>query len=184
MADGLFYVDSRMPFLVADQTAVTLLTTDLALMPTGSLPVMGTNYFGFPGKAVHIRMFGRITSAATPGNGTMTFYWGTNGAANGVSICATQAFALTASQTNLSWVADVIIRCRTIGSAGTLFGTGRLLFNNAIVTSDQMIPASAAAASAAVDLTSSTLMISPQFKRSGSTAETMQVHEYMMLALN
>lgn len=184
MADGLFYVDTRMPFVTVDPAAVTLTTTDLALLTAAHLPVLGANYFGFPGKAVRIRMFGRITTAVTPGNGTFSLYWGTNGAANGVVVCASQAFALTASQTNLSWVLDVTVRCRTTGITGTLFGCGRMLFNNAVVTSDQMIPASAPAASATVDLTSSTLMLSPQFKRSGSTVETMQVHDVVYEALN
>jgi len=183
MADGLYYVDSRLPFLSADVAAVTLSTTAKALVPAANIPPLGSNYFSFIGKAMRIRLFGRITTAVTPGNGTFQLLYGTGADANGVVVCASQAFALTASQTNLSWMVDLIVRCRSMGATGTLFGTGRILFNNAVVTSDQMIPASAPAASAACDLTAA-LLLSPQFLRSGSTAETMQVHDVLYEALN
>jgi hypothetical protein len=46
-----------------------------------------------------------------------------------------------------------------------------------------MLPASAPAVSGAVDLTAANI-ISVQFLRSGSTAETMQVHDMEVIALN
>jgi hypothetical protein len=72
MADGLFYVDSRTPFISADVAAVTLAATAKALIPVANIPVFGSNYFSLIGKAVRIRLFGRITTAATPGNGQFT----------------------------------------------------------------------------------------------------------------
>lgn len=188
MADGLFYVDSRAPFISADVAAVTLAATAKALIPVANIPVFGSNYFSFIGKAVRIRLFGRITTAATPGNGQFTVYYGTGADANGVAVCQSAAFALTASQTNLSWEAEFLIRCRVMGGAGVgaLFGTGKVLFNNAVVANTLqpvMVPASAPAVSAACDLTAS-LVLSPQFSRSGSTAETMQVHDVSYEAMN
>lgn len=186
MADGLFYVDSRTPFISADVAAVTLAATAKALIPVANIPIFGSNYFSLIGKAVRIRLFGRITTAATPGNGQFTVYYGTGADANGVAVCQSAALALTPSQTNLSWEAEFLIRCRTMGATGTLFGTGKVLFNNAVLASTlqpMMVPASAPAASAACDLTAS-LVLSPQFSRSGSTAETMQVHDVSYEALN
>jgi hypothetical protein len=183
--DGNFYVDSRGPFISADVAAVTLATTDKALVPIGNLPVLGSNYFGFIGKAVRIKIFGRITTAATPGNGTFDLYWGTGADANGTILASSATVALTASQTNLSWEAELIVRCRAEGASGSLLVTGHILFNNAVVANTlqpMLIPASAAAA-VSVDLTAANV-ISPQFKRSGSTAETMQVHEINFEALN
>ena len=186
MADGLFYVDSRSPFISGDVGAVTLAATDKALIPVANIPVLGSNYFSFVGKAVRIRLFGRMTTAATPGNGTFSVYYGTGADANGVAVCASAALALSANGTNLSWMAELIIRCRTMGATGTLFGTGLFCPNVGLIASTLqpvMIPASAPAASASVDLTAS-LVLSPQFKRSGSTAETMQVHDVSYEALN
>jgi hypothetical protein len=185
MADGIYFVDTRAPHISADVASVTLATTDKALIPVANIPVLGSNYFGWIGKAMRIRLFGRITTAATPGNGTFDIYWGTGADANGTILASSATVALTASQTNLSWDLDLIVRCRVLGTSGALFVTGRAFFNNAVIANTLqplLIPASAPAQTT-VDLTAANV-ISPQFKRSGSTAETMQVHEVVYEAID
>lgn len=184
--DTPFYNDLRAPFINADLAAVTLATTAKALYTPSDFPGLGGQYFAFKGKKMKIRLFGRITTAATPGNGSFDIYYGTGADANGVILASSAALALTASQTNLSWECEVYIHCRSTGSAGTLFCTGRWKANPSVLASTlqpAMIPASAAAVSAAVDLTAG-LIPSVQFKRSGSTAETMQIHDMEVIALN
>jgi hypothetical protein len=186
MADGLFYNDLREPFISADIASVTLSTTAKALYPQSNFPVLGGQYFARPGKTLRIKLFGRITTGTTPGNGSFAVYYGTGADANGVLLASSATLALTASQTNLSWEAEVDVHCRTTGSAGTLFCTGRALFNNAVLASTlqpMLIPASAPVVSGACDLTAANI-ISVQFLRSGSTAETMQVHYMSVIALN
>lgn len=183
MADGLFYADMREPFISADITAVTLASTFKALYPASNFPVLGGQYFSRPGKRIKIRMFGRITTAATPGNFQLGVYYGTGGDANGVQLATSTAQALTASQTNLSWEAEVNVHCRGLGSAGTLFATGRILFNEAVCAPHIFMPSSAPAVSGACDLTAANI-ISVQANRSGSTAETMQVHDLEVIAMN
>lgn len=186
MADGLFYLDTREPFIAADIAAVTLATTDKALYPKDNFPVLGGQYFARVGKKLFIRLFGRITTAATPGNGTFDIYYGSGADATGTILASSAAFALTASQTNLSWEMECEVHCRTIGAAGGLFCVGKAFFNNAVAaTSVQpiLIPASAPAVTGSLDLTSANI-ISVQFKRSGSTAETMQVHDLEVRAMN
>lgn len=184
--DGPFYNDMREPFIAADIGAVTLSTTDKALYPASNFPVLGGQYFARPGKKIHMRLFGKMTTAATPGNLTIDVYYGTGADANGVLLASSAAFALTASQTNLSWYMDVYVHCRSIGSAGTLFVTGEFAANVAVVASTLqpiLIPASAAVVSGACDLTAA-LIISVQAKRSGSTAETMAVQDMEVIAYN
>jgi hypothetical protein len=183
VADGLFYLDLREPFIATDPGAVTLSTTDKALYTTSFFPVLGGQYFARVGKALRIELFGRITTGTTPGNLTWDVYWGTGADANGTIIVSSAAQALTASQTNLSWKATFDIHCRSTGSAGTLFGTGFAVFNEAVLAPHMLIPASAPAVSGSVDLTAANI-ISVQAKRSGSTAETMQVHDIRVIALN
>jgi hypothetical protein len=184
MADGLFYNDLREPHIGTDIAAVTLAATNKALYPASNFPVLGGQYFARIGKKVHIRLFGRITTAATPGNLTLAVLYGTGADANGVSLAASAAQTLIASQTNLSWMLDVYAHCRSTGSAGTLFCTGSASFNPAVIAANTfLIPASAAAVSGACDLTAS-LILSVQALRSGSTAETMQVHDLEVTALN
>lgn len=183
MADGLFYNDLREPFISSDIAAVTLAATAKALYPPSNFPVLGGQYFARPGKKLLIRLFGRITTAATPGNGSFNIYYGTGADANGVLLMTGTPAALIASQTNLSWYMECYVHCRTIGSAGTLFVTGTAKFNEAVLAPMMLLPMSAPAVSGACDLTAA-LIISVQFLHSGSTAETMQVHDMEVIALN
>lgn len=177
MADGLFYIDAREPHIGTDIAAVTLAATNSALYPAGNFPVLGGQYFARVGKKIRIRLFGRITTALTPGNLTLGVYYGTGANANGVLLGSSAAQTLIASQTNISWEIDVSVHCRSIGATGTLFVTGRATFGTAVIAAGTfLIPATAPVVSGACDLTAANI-ISVQALRSGSTAETMQVHD-------
>jgi len=185
-ADGIFYWDTREPFNTGDQTSVTLSTTAKALIPAAASPVFGGQYWSRIGKKVRLRLFGRMTTVTTPGNGTVNIFYGSGADNTGTSVVSSAAKALSASQTNLSWDLEVYVHARTLGATGTLFGTGKILYNVALMASTvqpQMIPDSAPAASGSVDLTAANI-ISPQYLRSGSTAETMQVHDVEITACN
>jgi hypothetical protein len=182
--DGAFYNDLRDPHISVDITAVTLAATNKALYPVANFPFLGGQYFARPGKKMRIRLFGRITTVLTPGNLTLAVLYGTGADANGVSLAASAAQTLVASQTNISWMLDVYVHCRTIGATGTLFCTGKAQFGTAVIAANTfLIPATAPAVSAACDLTAA-LILSVQALRSGSTAETMQVHDMEVTSLN
>jgi len=187
MADGLFYWDGRVPHISSDVPAVTLATTAKALYTPSFFPNLGGQYFAFIGKKLRIRLFGRMTTVLTPGNGSFNVYYGDGTDANGVLLMTGTPVALTASKTNLSWDAQIFVHCRSTGSAGTLFCTGRANFNVGLIASTLqpiMLPDSAAAVSGACDLTAAGKIISVQYLRSGSTAETMQVHDMEVTACN
>lgn len=185
-SDGLFYNDLREPFISADQAAVTLSTTAKALYTASAFPILGGQYFARVGKKLRIRLLGRMTTGTTPGNGSFNVLYGTGADANGVLLMTGTPVALSASQTNLSWAVEVFVHCRSTGSLGTLFCTGKAHFNVALIASTLqpiLLPASAPAVSGACDLTAA-LIISVQYLRSGSTAETMQVHDMEVVAMN
>jgi hypothetical protein len=183
MAQSLFY-NQLSPIQAVDPASVTLLTTDLPLLANAYVPGM-SNYFTYVGKRLRIELFGRLTTAATPGNLTVSAYWGNNTAANGTVLAASAASALTASQTNLSWTLQLDIQCRAIGNGtlGSLLCTGFMLLNEAVEAPHLLIPASAPAAVGSLDLTAANY-VSVQAKRSGSTAETMQVHRVDYFEVN
>ena len=183
MADGIFYNDLREPFIAADLAAISPLSTAVALYTPSSFPVLGGQYFARLGKAIRIRLFGRCTSAATPGNVSFAVYYGTGASANGVLLASSTAVAWAANQANMSFMVEVDVTCRSTGSVGTLFCTGFALFNEAATATHLLIPATAPAVSAACDLTAA-LIISVQMLRSGSTAETAQVHQMQVEARN
>lgn len=174
--DGPFYNDLKQPFDIANNPpgAVTLATTDKALYTTSEIPPYGSGYW-WPGKMVRIRAAGKATTGTTPGNGTFSLYWGTGADANGTILGASSTVALAASQSNLSWLVDLIVECTVRGSSGKLQVSGFALLGGLLSTNiPLLIPASSMAPSSAIDLTASNIL-SLQFKRSGSTAETMQV---------
>lgn len=186
MADGLFYNDLREPFIATDVPAVTLTTTAKALYTASFFPNLGGQYFVRVGKALRIELFGRMTVAATPGNGSFNVYYGSGADAAGVVLMTGAPVALLANQAALSWSCKVDVHCRSTGSTGTLFCTGRAHFNVALIASTLqpiMLPASTPAVSGACDLTAANI-ISVQYLRSGSTVETMQVHDIKVTALN
>src|SRR5258706_8282985 len=100
--DGQFYLDTRLPHIITDVASVTLAGTNKALYPVANVPSMGKDYWT-AGKAVNITIWGRITTAATPGNLTLALFYGTGADANGTSLAATAATALTASQTAITF---------------------------------------------------------------------------------
>lgn len=181
-----FALNMAQPFNRASQSSVTLATTLKALYPSLAAPI-AVQYFVDTGDAWQIDIWGQVTTGATPGNIVASILYGTGADANGVTLASSAAVALTASQTNLSFHARLDIECRSVGTAGTLFATGEVIFNNAVVASTLqplMIPASAAAVSGACDLTSTVLFPNLQFSRSGSTAETSLVHKVRYIRLN
>lgn len=185
MADnGSFFWDTREPFVAADQAPVTLLSTAKALYTPSAFPVLGGQYFARIGKKLKIRLFGKITTVLTPGNGSFDIYYGDGTDANGVLLASSAAMTLIASQTNLSWEAWITVHARSLGAAGTLFVSGGWEFNAAVVAAQNgLIPASAAVVSGACDLTAAKI-ISVQYKRTGSTAETMTVQDMEVIPVN
>jgi hypothetical protein len=179
------YHETIDPPVSADEATITLASTYKNLIPVSRYN-LGPQFFNKIGRRLRIRAFGKITTAVTPGNGQIGVLFGTGADANGVNVVQSAAFALIASQTNISWNAEFYISCRSTGPTGTLFGTGWIEFNPAVVASTAqplMIPASAAAVSASCDLTG-TLVPSLQFLRSGSTVETITVQDYDISPMN
>lgn len=180
-ADGLYYRDTRVPILVADNAAVTLSTTALDLWLVAQFSTLPANYWT-PGKTIKMTAFGKITTVLTPGN--LVASLSSNAAVN-TSLVSSAAIALTASQTNLSWRMEGYITCRSIGTAGTMQMHGHFFANNAVVASTSnpiLIPASAP-----TTVTQDTTVASAarmEVSRSGSTAETMQTTALYIEALN
>jgi len=186
MADGLFYNDLREPAISADLATITLAATNKAIIPAASYPALGGNYFSRVGKKIKLRAFGRMATGATPGSLTWSIMWGTGVDANGTAAFTSSASTLATGQTSPSWFLELYIHCRSIGATGTLFLTGHIQYHPTLVAATNgflLWPSTAPAVSGALDLTQP-FIPSLQALRSGSTAETMQVHDMELIALN
>lgn len=176
--DGPFYVDTRPPFNNANGPSLTLTTSLQLLAGPAMCPLLGSNYFGYPGKALRITAFGVCTSGATPVAFNFNFIYGNGTAGNGANVCGVNV-TWTANQANQSWMATAVIRCRSTGTSGSVLGVGWLF-----VGGTGLIPMPATSSAAVTIDTSLNNYITPQLSRGGSTAETAQLTDILFEALN
>jgi hypothetical protein len=177
-----WFHDSRPPWIITDATAVTLAATDKALYPAQFFAPFGNGYW-WAGKKIGLRVFGRATTGATPGNFSWSLYFGSGADATGTLLGTSKVIAAVANAVNLCWMAQLELDCRVIGSAGSILATGFIFADSALIANVVPFPASAPVA-VAVDLTAGSNILSLQLKRSGSTAESAQVHQILPSPLN
>lgn len=189
------YHETRNPYKqTASYASVSLAATSVSVLPI-TTQIIGSSLQFAPGywdlgKKVHCRMFGQMTTGATPGNLTVEVRHQTGATptdAGGTILQTSGAVALTATKTGISWFCDFTIEARAqIGTAAALFAKGWFTSDNAstlipAASNPMMIPA-ASAAQVNVDTTlASTIML--QMKRSGSTAEAVVVHDFQVNSL-
>lgn len=172
--DSPYYSDLRPPHNIVAPAAVTLLATDKALHLAATIGNLSPQNWPV-GKNYRIEVIGQATSAVTPGNLTLSLYWGSGADATGTVIAATAATAWTASQANMTWKAWFDVTITAIGATGSMVAGGSFKINEAAIAAELLAPATGGAVAVAVDTTASANVFSVQAKRSGSTAETMQL---------
>lgn len=190
------YHETRNPITqTADYTAITLATTSKSIMsvtadlPGSPLQFSQQGYWQI-GKKWHVRMFGKATTGTTPGNLTVEIRHQTGTAvsdAGGTILATSGAVAMGASKTSASWFLDFTVEARAqVGTASGLFAKGYMIADSttallASTVQPLFIPATAAAA-VNVDTTLAGY-INIQWKRSGSTAETVTVQDVQVNAI-
>jgi hypothetical protein len=188
------YHETRNPYKqTADYGAITLSTTSLSILPITT--VLIGSPFQFPagywdlGKKIRVRMFCKVTTVLTPGNFTfeVRYQTGTPTDAGGTILVTSAATAFTASKTNLPIEIDFSVEARApVGTTAALFAKGKVISDGAgaLITAPNnpiFMPASAPA-SVNVDTTlASTIHV--DVKRSGSTVETIAVHDFQVDSL-
>ena len=182
-ADGIFYRDLREPHIIADESAITLATTQKALWAPART-ILPANYWR-TGKVVKLTAFGKFTSGTTPGNGTPAMAYGAGDAPT--PIVTGTARALVASVTNITWFMQGYMEFRgTPGTASASRMWGMFVGDLAMQLSTNqpnIFPASAPA-DVNIDTTVGTNAVTFQYARSGSTAESMTTTGLLFEALN
>lgn len=118
MADGLFYVDSRPPFLVADVGAMTPTTTYKNIWTNGAAsPTILPANFWTVGKLMRLTAYLKLTTG-TAGNSAFSMAYGAADAP--AAVVATRTSAKIASIGPFGIFMQGYARCRSIGTAGTL----------------------------------------------------------------
>jgi hypothetical protein len=131
-------------------------------------------------------MFGQATTGATPGNLTIELRAqnGTVTDAGGTILATSGAVAMGANKTNASWYMEFTIEARAqIGTAAAMMAKGWFMTDptTALIAStvNPIFIPTTGPATTNIDTTLSQT-INVQWKRSGSTAETVTVVDYQI----
>jgi hypothetical protein len=181
-ADGIYYHDSRTPFIIADETGVTGATTDKLIAP-GARTALPANYFT-AGKRLRLTYLFRYTTGTTPGNLGMEIYYGTTDA-GGTLLASSGAVALVGTKTNITCKATAYVQCRLVGSSGSLLAWGEFVSDpaSAVLTNNYLLVPATAPAAITVDTTSAQ-GINIQLKNSGANTSSYTCHDIIFEALN
>jgi hypothetical protein len=186
MADGIFYRDTRAPFQLANLSAITLLTTmqQLTALGVAAPGILPANYW-WAGKCVKLTAIAKVVTGATPGN----FQWGMSYGSTAAPACnvSTVARAAVASVTTTAFLVGYA-KCWSTGTSGTLSMWGYVMWDLAgqLSTNQPNVFPSGGGPTvvSTIDTTAAGNQLSFQANRSGSTAETVQLLDMLMEALN
>jgi hypothetical protein len=182
MADGVFYRDSRQPFQILDESAITLTTTQKALWPYART-LLPSNYWTV-GKTIKLTAFGKATTDGTAGNYVFGIGYGATDAPTALAASAT--FAGVISRTNDTWMAQAYVTCRSTGATGSLMAQG--LFTPVITlvlsTAQPINLPAATPAAVTVDTTVGTNSLVLTLQRSGTGVWTATTTGLYVEALN
>lgn len=171
---------------LSDGTAVTA-AAETIMLPIFTLPA---NYL-YPGRLLKWTVMGRQSTAiTTPGTITLRLSYSASGV-GAVTVAASGAFAPdpTAAATNLTFMVEWWMHCRSVGTAGTAMGWGRIEWSDyddasaaALVGNLNMRIAPTSAPAVATIDTTVARALSPTYQSSVTTG-SMQAHVGYLEAL-
>jgi hypothetical protein len=187
---GLGY-EELLSSVIVDGTAVHDSSTENILFPDLMFPANYLQPGGIPGRTLHFKAKGRITTLSTAATLIINIGHASTAATTvTTSWCKTGAVVMDAAvHTNEQWAVEGAVVVRSVGSAGTVFAQGQS--NNAAqaltaannVLSFMGSAGSAAPTTATVDMTANEFLVLSA-KWSLTTAYSITGHIYILEALN
>jgi hypothetical protein len=187
MADGIYYRDTRQPFLIADQGAVTLATTMKTLWAVGaaSPTILPANYWT-TGKIVKLTANLKWTAVASVNPITFGMCYG-SADAPAVKVNSASLTAVSSTTTFDVFVVGYAV-CRLIGTAATLSMFGTVSFPVGLIASTvattTTFPSDGVTVVSTFDSTASGNALSFQALRGTSGADSIVATNVIMEALN
>jgi hypothetical protein len=184
-ADGIYYRDTRQPFLIADSgTSVTLATTQKTLWATGatSPTILPANYWSL-GKTLKLTANLKWTAVANTNTLTLGMCYG----AADAPACNVVGPAVTpvSGTSTFSVFMQGYATCRSIGTAGTLSLWGIALAPSGLTaTGNISFPSAGVTVVSTIDTTVATNALSFQALRATAGADTVVATNIILEALN
>lgn len=161
-------------FVATGSATIANTTTETTLLGSGS----GTSTLPASllaiGKSLRLRLSGVLSTDASAGTLTIRAKLGST------SIAASTAVTPSNSLSNVAWILDVDLTCRTIGASGTVFGQGMMQ----IADSTGRVIGLAATAAVTVDTTSSLAVNVTAQWGTASASNTITCSNATILLLN
>lgn len=164
------------PAHTADGAAYHTSTTITDISPTPNL-VLPANYL-YPGSVLRVHAFGRYSTTGTPTLLLGVYY----GAVAGVALAETGAITTPSGVTNITWILELDIFCRTAGTSGTVIAAGKVFGINAATNSVNYMPATAPATATINTTAASALTIGADWGTS-SALNTITCHAFYVESL-
>lgn len=169
-----------------DGTAHNNSTTATSIIPAAARFTLPANFFSI-GKVLRVTAIGRISNiVTTPGNITLDVRLGAVVAFNGGAVAMN-----TTAKTNVPWRLEALLTCRAIGggTSANLMGIGTLTSESVVGAAagtalTASLPASAPAVGTGFDSTTSQAVDLFATFSVANAANSIQVHEYVLEALN
>ena len=186
-ADGIYYRDRRLPHLTADQTGITLLTTQLQTWAVGatSPTILPANYWTV-GKSVKLTANLKWTCVANTNNITIGMCYGA--AAAPAAIVVSSAMAALNSTTVFDVWIEGYATCRSTGTAGTLsmFGIAHVpvAMIASTVQTGVVFPSAGVTVVSTIDTTVGTNALSFTAARAVAAGDTVVATDIFFEALN
>jgi hypothetical protein len=186
-ADGIYYRDRRLPHLVADQTGITMLTTQLQTWAVGAISptILPANYWTV-GKSVKLTANLKWTCVANTNNITIGMCYGA--AAAPTAIVVSSAMAATSSTTVFDVYIEGYATCRSTGTAGTLsmFGIAHVpvAMIASTVQTGVVFPSAGVTVVSTIDTTVGTNALSFTAARAVAAGDTVVATDIFFEALN
>ena len=165
-----------------DGPTLTSSTSFQSMLPLQAKYTFPSQFFQFIGQMIHIRAAGRITTVTSPG--TLTF----EVVVGSTVVFTSGAMTLVASQTTVTFIADVTLTVRALdtnAAAGlTFMGIGKfdcVAITNVVTSGGSVMPASAPVVGTAID--NSTTNLLDVGILSSATTSTLICHQYQLDSL-
>jgi hypothetical protein len=164
-----------------DGTAVNTTAARTSITPVHARFTTPTTGFWQVGKVLKCTAMGRISTFTS---GTLTLSFGVGA----VDAWTSQALTMVASQTNQTWRLELKMTVRAVGAGGSatanLMGIADLNAGAAITAATTMLPATAPAVGTSFDPGAASVLDLFATWSVSNAANSIQVHEYVLEALN
>ena len=146
---------ARLQTLQADGAAVTTNGADTSMLLGQAKYTLPASFLQFIGQELRIRAAGRISTTTGPPTIQFKVLFGA------IAVFAPAAITTVASQTNQTWILDLTLTVRAVGSGTTanLMGTGKFDASVAVLANGGvLLPATAPAVGSGFDSTSTQIV--------------------------